>query len=133
MKPRYPAIYATATAIIKKRVSRWPSAYASGQVVQKYKELVKEIHGCRAKAYKNVPKHHIRKTPPLARWFNERWVDILTGAPCGSVKSASYYPVCRPLRTALRLTEDQVLDAVKRKQRARKRTAKYPSYFSKKS
>jgi hypothetical protein len=130
MRPTYPGLYAKSTAIIKKRVSRWPSAYASGQVVQKYKELVKMKYGPKAKPYKE-PRNS--PPPPLTHWFDEKWVDILTGKPCGSVKSSSYYPVCRPLQKALRLTPAQILDAVERKQRAKKRTAKYPSYFSKKN
>lgn len=38
-KPANPALYARAKAIVKKRVKKWPSAYASGQLVQQYKKM----------------------------------------------------------------------------------------------
>lgn len=124
MKPIYPDLYAMATAKVKKRVARWPSAYASGQVVIAYKNLVTQRYGPRAQAYTGS------KTP-LTQWFDETWVDILSGAPCGSVKSAGYYPVCRPLRKARQLTPAQRLQAIRIKQAAKKKTATYPSYFAK--
>ena len=129
MKPTRPDLYARAVKKVKARVARWPSAYASGQVVQEYKKLVAARYGPNAKAYRQAQSR--RATAPLTTWFNERWVDILTGQPCGSVKSSSYYPTCRPQNVARRLTVSQVIDAVQRKQRAKKRTASYPSYFKK--
>jgi len=36
-KPKNKALYARVKAMVKKRVKKWPSAYASGQVVQEYK------------------------------------------------------------------------------------------------
>ena len=121
MTPTYPRLYAKATASVKASVSRWPSAYASGQLVKKYKELVRQMHGPNARPYVE-PKD---AKAPLTRWFNEKWVDIATGKPCGSVKSRAYYPVCRPLRTARRLTPGQRLIAIGIKQRAKKKTARY--------
>lgn len=38
-KPTNPQLYAKAKAIVKKRVKKWPSAYASGQLVQQYKKM----------------------------------------------------------------------------------------------
>ena len=38
-KPANPSLYAKAKAIVKKRVKKWPSAYASGQLVQQYKRM----------------------------------------------------------------------------------------------
>jgi hypothetical protein len=128
MKPTRPDLYARAVKKVKARVARWPSAYASGQVVQEYKRLVAQTYGPKAKAYVGKSR---RATAPLTAWFNERWVDILTGQPCGSVKTSSYYPTCRPQNVARRLTLTHVVDAVQRKQRAKKRTASYPSYFKK--
>lgn len=38
-KPANPKLYAKAKAIVKARVKKWPSAYASGQLVQQYKKM----------------------------------------------------------------------------------------------
>lgn len=38
-KPANPKLYAKARAIVKARVKKWPSAYASGQLVQQYKKM----------------------------------------------------------------------------------------------
>jgi len=38
-KPANPKLYARARAIVKARVKKWPSAYASGQLVQQYKKM----------------------------------------------------------------------------------------------
>tara|TARA_R100000152_G_C6652687_1_gene93852 strand:+ start:336 stop:620 length:285 start_codon:yes stop_codon:yes gene_type:complete len=33
----------------------------------------------------------------LGRWFDEKWVDVKTGKPCGRQKGESRgYPACRP-------------------------------------
>jgi hypothetical protein len=110
--PAFPDLYERVRNSVKKRVARWPSAYASAQLVREYKALVLARLGSRARPY-------VGKDRPLGRWFREKWVDILTMKPCGSVKSASYYPVCRPERIARRLTPAQISDAVVRKQRVK--------------
>ena len=38
-KPTNPKLYARARAMVKARVKKWPSAYASGQLVQQYKKM----------------------------------------------------------------------------------------------
>ena len=38
-KPTNPKLYAEAKAKGKARVKKWPSAYASGQLVQQYKKM----------------------------------------------------------------------------------------------
>jgi hypothetical protein len=124
-RPSYPSLYARAVARVKSQVKRWPSAYASGRVVQEYTRIVKALHGPRAHPY--VGPKSIKT--PLHTWFQEQWVDILTGLPCGSVRSPRYYPVCRPKRIASRLTPLQIVDAVTRKQRMKEKTTTYPSYF----
>jgi len=125
--PTYPDLYAQATALVKGRVARWPSAYASGQVVREYKRLATERHGSRARPYAASAAPSAGK---LARWFREKWVDISTGKPCGSVKSVAYYPVCRPESVARALTPRQRVLAIAIKQRAKTRTASYPSFFA---
>ena len=125
-RPTYPKIYAEATATVKQRVNRWPSAYASGQVVQLYKVMVRQRHGSSATPY-TAPAN--KKHEALTRWFDEDWIDILTGKPCGSVKSPAYYPTCRPRATARQLTSAHTADAAMRKQKALHKTAAYPDYF----
>ena len=123
--PTYPDTYAAVKADVKNHVARWPSAYASGQLVREYKKRVRDLYGPDAAPYRE-PKSG---AAPLTTWFREKWVDIATGKPCGSVKTDEYYPVCRPLKKALRLTTAQRKAAVEIKQRARNRTATYPRYF----
>ena len=38
-KPTNPKLYKRAMAIVKARVKKWPSAYASGQLVKQYKKM----------------------------------------------------------------------------------------------
>ena len=41
---------------------------------------------------KNVARHS-----GLKRWFDEKWVDVKTGKPCGRKKGENRaYPACRP-------------------------------------
>ena len=37
--PKNKKLYARAKAIVKARVKKWPSAYASGQLVRQYKKM----------------------------------------------------------------------------------------------
>jgi hypothetical protein len=76
-------LYNSIKTKIKRRVKRWPSAYASGQLVREYKR--------RGGKYRTV------KFGNLKRWFNERWVDVCTGKPCGRKSGERRkYPYCRP-------------------------------------
>ena len=127
MTPSYPELYAKVKADVKQRVSRWPSAYASGQLVKKYKDLVLKMYGPKASPYLEIKS----TKAPLSTWFREKWVDIATGKPCGSVKSEKYYPTCRPLEKARHLSAAQKVAAIEIKQRAKSQTATYPEYFKK--
>lgn len=72
---------------VKRKVARWPSAYASGQVVKMYRRL--------GGKYKNGK----RSSSSLSRWYKERWIDVCTGKPCGRKRSSKKgYPYCRPSR-----------------------------------
>ena len=137
--PAFPDLYARARNSVKRRVARWPSAYASAQLVREYKALVSARHGSRAQPYEAAPRPSGLSSglsglssglSGLSRWFAEKWVNISTMKPCGSVKSSSYYPVCRPERIARRLTLAQIADAVARKQKARSATARYARNFT---
>lgn len=121
-QPAFPSLYARVRNAVKRRVARWPSAYASAQLVRQYKASVAARYGADAAAYVDDDDDDARK---LSRWFREKWVNISTMKPCGSVKTASYYPVCRPERVAKRLTASQIADAVERKQRSRTATTRY--------
>lgn len=125
-KPVFPELYKLAREITKRRVDRWPSAYASAQLVQKYKALVAARHGS-ANPYKPYKKPKAAQISRLDRWFDEKWVDILTMQPCGSIKSSSYYPVCRPLRIARHMTRAQIANAVARKQLLKTKTMRWTS------
>jgi hypothetical protein len=118
---------------IKSRVkssatSRWPSAYLSGQVVQKYKAAM-EKRG--KKPYKSGSPS--KKSSSLGRWYKEDWIDIKTGKKCGDVKTKTYYPTCRPKkkitedtpRTARTLTAEQKNRMIKLKQKAKGKTVHY--------
>lgn len=127
--PADPELYARIKAKIKREsVSRWPSAYLSGKLVQEYKTEMKK----RGKTpYKSSSPS--KKKSPLKRWFSEEWVDVKTGKPCGSVKTKDYYPTCRPKkkitedtpRTARTLSAEQKKRMIKLKQKAKKKTVHY--------
>ena len=62
-------LYNSIKSNVKRKVKRWPSAYASGQLVRMYKQ--------------KGGKYRCSKFGSLDRWFKERWVDVCTGKPCG--------------------------------------------------
>ena len=114
---------------VKATVDRYPSAYASGQIVQQYKTAME-------KKYNNIIPPYINSKPPntdLARWYKENWVDIKTGKPCGDVKNGNYYPTCRPINritsktpvTVKELTSKQKKEMIAQKQDAKKKTVNY--------
>ena len=138
--PTDPEEYKKAVRWVRARVSRWPSAYASGMVVSEYKRAMASKG---EKAYTtSIPKS---KTD-LSRWFREKWVDVRTGHPCGSshvdgthpTTHPTTYPTCRPSRkvssstprTLGSLTESQRRRMVDIKQHAKKRTASYDAVYS---
>lgn len=82
--PTDPKLWAKARARVKARVAVWPSAYASGQLVQEYKRMGGGFTGAKAGS-------------DLARWYKERWVDVCEWpkpVACGEPGGA--YPYCRP-------------------------------------
>jgi len=114
-KPLDPDLYAAVVEEAKARFAVWPSAYASGWVVKTYKARGGRYAGQRRK-----------ESTGLTKWFGESWVDLSRPTtdggykPCGRKRSddPADYPKCRPLREALRMTPDEVADAVRRKRRA---------------
>jgi hypothetical protein len=125
--PANPKLYEKIKEKVKKQVDRWPSAYASGQVVQEYKAEMK----------KKGLKPYLDSKPDskvgLARWYKEGWIDIKTGKPCGAVKTKDYYPTCRPAKrvtnktpvTANELTKSQKKAMIEKKQDAKEKRVQY--------
>lgn len=127
MVPTNMVVYNRIKELVKGSVERWPSAYASGMLVRRYKAYM-NAHGM------DPYEPALDKSPSaLSRWFLEKWIDIETMRPCGSAKSNTYYPTCRPTvrvspktpRTLSELTAREVAKMIKLKQVAKKRSAKY--------
>ena len=91
-----PLLYAVIRDKIKASVKVWPSAYASGMVVKEYKRVM-AAKGLEAYTTATAkPSLGLSSEIGLQRWFAEKWIDIATGKPCGSVHTATNYPTCRP-------------------------------------
>ena len=111
-KFRDKALHGRAVTAAKRKFKVWPSAYASGFVVQEYKRLYKEKHGSMQGAFRD---------DDLARWFKEEWARI-TGSgeiagPCGGRSSKEGKPKCLPKAKAQSLTTAQRKRLVARKRR----------------
>ena len=116
-------LYEEAKKRVRARVKVWPSAYASGQLVQEYKrmggryrtEMQSQSNGASkgknaaktkaSKSNKASEKTDGRAQGNLTRWFNERWVNVCEPkrggryVPCGRKRAttrAADYPYCRP-------------------------------------
>jgi len=109
-KFRDKALHSKAVAAAKRKFKVWPSAYASGYVVQQYKRLYKEKHGSLAGAFRD---------DDLGKWFKVEWVRIgSTGkiaGPCGGRSSKEGKPKCLPKARAQALTAAQRKRLVARK------------------
>ena len=115
-EPADPALYARIQRAVQSEVRRWPSAYASGLVVQRYKAAGGEYEpGCP------------RRAGGLTQWFNEQWVDVCRPSlpACGrrtaGMTKAEYrraYPKCRPLAVAQRMTPAERAKSCRRKRAA---------------
>lgn len=113
-QPDNPELWAKAKRAVKARVKTWPSAYASGQVVQEYKRL--------GGGYKGA-----RRDGDLARWYKERWVDVCAWPKveaCGEPGGPK--PYCRPSKRvskATPVTVQEMSAADRKKMCAKKRRA----------
>jgi Family of unknown function (DUF5872) len=85
--PLNPVLYEKAKKIVYARYTK-PSAYRSGALVKKYKEL--------GGTYADNKKKPTIDDRPLSRWFLEQWRDV------NKYKTATSYPVFRP---TIRITE----------------------------
>jgi hypothetical protein len=87
-------LYNNIKSHVKRTVKRWPSAYASAQVVRMYKQKGGKY---RCSSMGQPPRSLTFGS--LDRWFKEKWIDVCTGKPCGRKKgSQRKYPYCRPSR-----------------------------------
>ena len=86
---------------IKRKVKRWPSAYASGQLVNAYKKRGGKYR-CSSigrPRCSSMGRPRCSSFGSLDRWFREKWVDVCTGKPCGRKPGSNRrYPYCRPSR-----------------------------------
>lgn len=88
------SLYCKVKKKVKEQVKVWPSAYASGQLVQEYKR--------QGGKYKGSKKE--KESSDLDRWYKEKWVNVCEKTkkgeykPCGRKKSTKKkdYPYCRP-------------------------------------
>lgn len=83
-------LYEKAKSIVYPQFDK-PSAYRSGALVQKYKELYKEKYNSDDAYFGN------KTLTGLNRWFKEEWKDINPN------KTKTSYPVYRPTK---KITED---------------------------
>jgi hypothetical protein len=124
-KPVNTKLYNSIKNRIKRKVKRWPSAYASGQLVQAYKRK-------RGKYRCNFGS--------LNRWFKEQWVNVCKPIgngkyqKCGRKKSSSKgYPYCRPLkrinsktpRTVGELSRSEIKRRCSKKHKIKGKTLKF--------
>jgi hypothetical protein len=114
-KPRNAALYARVQKAVKAGVRRWPSAYASGLVVQKYKAAGGTYKGCS------------KASGGLTKWFKEKWVNVCSptlpacGRATAGMSEREYrraYPKCRPLSVAKKMSAAKRKAACARKRKA---------------
>ena len=121
-KPVNTKLYNSIKKRVKKRVKRWPSAYASGQLVRTYKR--------RGGKYRCV------SFGSLDRWFKERWVNVCerkNGKYKKCARGKGKYPYCRPLKrinsntpkTAGELSRSEIKRRCSKKNIIKKKTLRF--------
>jgi hypothetical protein len=121
----YPELYGSILLDIKLGGTYvWPSAYASGQLVARYKKEVEDM-GARSdkhlEPYIGANTTKAGKTSGLTKWFGEKWVDlsrpirdakgnIIGFEDCGRevgthIRDTGHYPKCRPEKQAMNMTD----------------------------
>ena len=113
-------LHQQAVSAAKAKFKVWPSAYASGYVVQRYKDLYKRKHGSLSGAFKNDGED--LAMDDLEQWFKEEWVRITaTGeiaGPCGGRSEKEGKPKCLPKAKAQGLSQEERQRIVARKRKA---------------
>jgi hypothetical protein len=87
-KPTNEKLYNQVKKEAKQRFDAWPSAYASGWLVQEYKRRGGKFRGSKP------------RSTGLTRWYAEEWIDVCElprKVSCGRQRSdVRKYPYCRP-------------------------------------
>lgn len=110
------SLYERVKQEVKRRVSVWPSAYASGQLVREYKKRGGRYASSSSRgrtksssysSSKSRSKSRGRRTGNLSRWYKEDWRNVCErdsrghykkcGSPSSRGRSLKKYPYCRPL------------------------------------
>lgn len=137
-------LYENVKAQAKRKFDVWPSAYASGWLVKTYKARGGTYRVQDGKSKPDRPAKKQAEGPvkkqaegpakkqaegPLARWYDEKWVDVCryleTGklASCGRHRATmsrdEKYPYCRP---SIRISEKtpKTLDEISREELERR-------------
>lgn len=112
-RPLDAKLYARIVREAKARFDVWPSAYASGWVVRRYKDM-----GGRYEGGSKKPAGAL-----LGRWFREEWVNVCELpriVPCGRPKATGGgYPYCRPRKRVSSATPETVGELSARELEAR--------------
>ena len=113
------ALHSRAVSAAKAKFKVWPSAYASGYVVQRYKEMYKRKHGSLSGAFKNDEGEV--HADDLSKWFKEEWVRIGANGeilgPCGGRGEKEGKPKCLPKAKAQGMSKEGRKQIVARKRR----------------
>jgi phage-related protein (TIGR01555 family) len=111
------ALHSRAVAAAKAKFKVWPSAYASGYVVQQYKRMYKEKHGSTSGAFKGSDGEI--HADDLDKWFKEKWVRIGANGeimgPCGAREEKEGKPKCLPQAKAQAMSKEERKTIVARK------------------
>jgi phage-related protein (TIGR01555 family) len=114
------ALHSRAVAAAKAKFKVWPSAYASGYVVQQYKRMYKEKHGSTSGAFRGGDGEI--HSDDLGKWFKEGWVRIGANGeimgPCGGRGEKEGKPKCLPEAKAQSMSKEERQTIVARKRKA---------------
>jgi hypothetical protein len=114
------ALHSRAVAAAKAKFKVWPSAYASGYVVQQYKRMYKEKHGSTSGAFRGGDGEI--HADDLGQWFKEGWVRIGANGeimgPCGGRGEKEGKPKCLPRAKAQAMSKEERQTIVARKRKA---------------
>lgn len=113
-------LHSRAVSAAKAKFKVWPSAYASGYVVQQYKQMYKKKHGSLSGAFKGDEGE--LHADDLDKWFKEKWVRIGANGeilgPCGGREEKEGKPKCLPEAKAKAMSKEERQTIVRRKREA---------------
>jgi phage-related protein (TIGR01555 family) len=113
-------LHSRAVSAAKSKFKVWPSAYASGYVVQQYKQMYKKKHGSLSGAFKSDEQE--LHADDLDKWFKEKWVRIGANGeilgPCGAREEKEGKPKCLPQAKAQAMSKEERQTIVARKRKA---------------